>query len=191
MNTNESRSLWEGKLIRLRAIEPGDWETYFAWNFDDQQTRGLYFIPFPQSREAARRWAEQESARPIGDDNRRFTIARVEDDAVVGDISVHDADPRVGTFSYGVAIKREEQHRGYSSEAILLLLRYYIQERRYLKVTVTVYSFNEASIRLHERLGFQREGRLRRMVYTNGAYHDHLLYGLTAEEFREKHLASM
>jgi RimJ/RimL family protein N-acetyltransferase len=29
------------------------------------------------------------------------------------------------------------------------------------------------------------------MVYTNGAYHDHLLYGLTVEEFREKHLASM
>lgn len=34
-----SHSLWQGKLIRLRAIEPGDWETYFAWNFDDGQTR--------------------------------------------------------------------------------------------------------------------------------------------------------
>ena len=47
MNTGESRSLWQGKLIRLRAIEPTDWETYFSWNFDDQQTRPLYFIPFP------------------------------------------------------------------------------------------------------------------------------------------------
>ena len=191
MNTNESGSLWQGKLVRLRAIEPGDWETYYAWNFDDQQTRALYFIPFPQSREAVRRWAEQESARPIGDDNRRFTIARVADDVVVGAITVHDADPRAGTFTYGVAVKRGEQRKGYASEAILLLLRYYFQERRYQKVTVTVYSFNEASIGLHEGLGFQREGRLRRMVYTNGAYHDHLLYGLTVEEFREKHLASM
>ena len=136
MNTNEFRSLWQGKLVRLRAIEPGDWETYFAWDFDDQQTRALYFIPFPKSREAARRWVEQESTRPIGDDNRRFTIARVADDAVVGDITVHDADPRVGTFTYGIAIKRGEQRKGYASEAILLLLRYYFQERRDRKSVV-------------------------------------------------------
>jgi len=191
MNTDESRSLWQGKLIRLRAIEPTDWETYFAWNFDDQQTRPLYFIPFPQSREAVRRWAEQESTQSLKDDNVRFTIARTEDNAVVGDLGVHDADPRVGTFSYGINIKREEQRKGYASEAILLLLRYYFQERRYQKVTATVYSFNEASIRLHEHLGFQLEGRLRRMVYTDGAYHDQVLYGLTVEEFREKHLAAM
>ena len=191
MNTDESRSLWQGKLIRLRAIEPTDWETYFAWNFDDQQTRPLYFIPFPQSREAVRRWAEQESTQSLKDDNVRFTIARIEDNAVVGDLGVHDADPRVGTFSYGINIKREEQRKGYASEAILLLLRYYFQERRYQKVTATVYSFNEASIRLHEHLGFQLEGRLRRMVYTDGAYHDQVLYGLTVEEFREKHLAAM
>lgn len=191
MNTDESRSLWQGKLIRLRAIEPTDWETYFTWNFDDQQTRPLYFIPFPQSREAVRRWAEQESTQSLKDDNVRFTIARIADDVVVGDLGVHDADPRVGTFSYGINIKREEQRQGYASEAILLLLRYYFQERRYQKVTATVYSFNEASIGLHERLGFQLEGRLRRMVYTDGDYHDQLLYGLTVEEFREKHLASM
>jgi len=191
MNTDESRSLWQGKLIRLRAIEPTDWETYFAWNFDDQQTRPLYFIPFPQSREAVRRWAEQESTQSLKDDNVRFTIARTEDNAVVGDLGVHDADPRVGTFSYGINIKREEQRKGYASEAILLLLRYYFQERRYQKVTATVYSFNEASIRLHEHLGFQLEGRLRRMVYTDGDYHDQVLYGLTVEEFREKHLAAM
>ena len=190
MNTNETRSLWQGKLIRLRAIEPGDWETYFAWNFDDQQTRALHFIPPPLSREAVRRWVEEKATQPISDDNIRCAIARLDDDAVVGNIDTHNADSRVGTFSYGVNIKREEQRKGYAREAILLLLRYFFQERRYQKVTVTVYSFNEASIRLHESLGFQREGRLRRMVYTDGAYHDHLLYGLTIEEFREKHLAS-
>jgi RimJ/RimL family protein N-acetyltransferase len=191
MDTHESRSLWQGKLIRLRAIEPADWETYFAWNFDDGQTRPLYFIPFPQSREAVRRWTEQESSRPIGDDNVRFTMARLEDDAVVGDISVHDADPRVGTFAYGINVRRDEQRKGYATEAILLLLRYYFQERRYQKVTIKVYSFNEASMRLHEGLGFQLEGRLRRMVYTEGHLHDEVLYGMTIEEFRDKHLATI
>jgi RimJ/RimL family protein N-acetyltransferase len=30
------------------------------------------------------------------------------------------------------------------------------------------------------------EGRLRRMVYTNGALHDELYFGLTREEFDER-----
>jgi hypothetical protein len=46
-----------------------------------------------------------------------------------------------------------------------------------------VYSFNDASIRLHESLGFQREGRWRRMGYSEGQYFDLLFYGLTVEEF--------
>ncbi|MGI8643788.1 MAG: GNAT family N-acetyltransferase, partial [Thermomicrobiales bacterium] len=56
-------------------------------------------------------------------------------------------------------------------------------ELRYQKVTVQVYAFNESSIALHEQLGFQREGRLRRLVYTGGQHHDVLMYGLTREEF--------
>ena len=41
-------------------------------------------------------------------------------------------------------------------------------------------------MRLHERLGFQAEGRIRRTAYTAGAHHDALIYGMTAEEFRER-----
>ena len=80
-------------------------------------------------------------------------------------------------------IRREHQRRGYASEAIALVLRYYFQELRYQKASVRAYSFNEPSIRLHERLGFQLEGRLRREVYTEGRYFDVLVFGMTAEEF--------
>ena len=40
-------------------------------------------------------------------------------------------------------------------------------------------------MRLHERLGFTLEGRLRRMIYSNGQHHDLLYYGITAEEFAQ------
>ncbi len=46
-----------------------------------------------------------------------------------------------------------------------------------------VYAFNERSIRLHEKMGFQKEGQIRRAVYTNGQYYDEILYGMTKEEF--------
>jgi RimJ/RimL family protein N-acetyltransferase len=46
-----------------------------------------------------------------------------------------------------------------------------------------VYSFNEESARLHEKLGFQLEGRIRGTEFTDGALHDKLIYGITADEF--------
>ena len=45
-----STSIWQGERVRLRAIEPSDWEAYFAWNQDDEQARGVSSIPFPNRR---------------------------------------------------------------------------------------------------------------------------------------------
>jgi RimJ/RimL family protein N-acetyltransferase len=44
---------------------------------------------------------------------------------------------------------------------------------------------NEASIRLHEKLGFIEEGRIRRNSFQNGQYLDDVLFGMTREEFDE------
>jgi len=40
-------------------------------------------------------------------------------------------------------------------------------------------------MKLHEALGFKKEGVIRRMVYTNGSYYDEIIYGITREEFDE------
>jgi RimJ/RimL family protein N-acetyltransferase len=101
---------------------------------------------------------------------------------VVGDISTHHCSPVNGVLSYGVAIRADQRRNGYAGEAIQLVLRYYFCERRYQKANVSVYAFNEASIALHRRLGFQEEGRLRRTIFSNGRYWDELLFGITVEE---------
>jgi RimJ/RimL family protein N-acetyltransferase len=84
---------------------------------------------------------------------------------------------------YGLSIRPAHRRQGYAFEAIPLVLRYYFHERRYQKVNAEVYAFNDASVHLHEKLGFVLEGRLRRMIYTNGQFHDALFYGMTREEF--------
>jgi RimJ/RimL family protein N-acetyltransferase len=139
-------------------------------------------VHFPRSREAARRWAEQEAARKPEGDDFRFVI-QDETGSAIGSISTHFCDHRNGTFYYGVALLQAARGKGYAREAITLMLRYYFAELRYQKAMAVIYSFNEASIRLHEGLGFQHEGRLRRMGFTEGRYFDHLFYGITAEEF--------
>lgn len=173
---------WQGERVRLRAVEPADWEAHFVWDQDSDMTRGLYHVPFPRPREATKRWAERAVTAGDEGDNIHLEIESLSGE-LVGAIATHDCDPRTGTFAYGVAVRAEHQRRGYASDAIRVVLRHYFEELRYQKVTVRVYSFNEASVRLHERLGLRQEGRLRRMVYTQGQFFDVLVFGLTREEF--------
>lgn len=172
---------WEGRTVRLRAIEPGDAERHILWNLDSEAARRFDQLDLPASRESVRRWAQQTSLKG-GDDGFHFEIETLE--AVpVGMIVTDSCNQRNGTFEIGVAISAEQQRRGYASEAIRIVLRYYFEELRYQKVTAWVYSFNEPSILLFERLGFRREGQLRRMLYTRGGHSDLLIFGLTGEEF--------
>src|SRR5665213_1175697 len=182
MTFDFGNSYWKTPTIHLRAIEPADWEVYFSFNQDDDMARRLYEIPFPQSQEAVKRWAEKEATQKPEGDNFRYVI---EDQVgtAVGDITTHHCNRRIGTFSYGIAVHRDHRGKHIATDALILVLRYYFQELRYQKATVEIYSFNEGSMRLHEKLGFQREGQIRRMGYTDGKFFDHLIYGLTDEEF--------
>jgi RimJ/RimL family protein N-acetyltransferase len=175
-------SIWQTDRVKLRAIEPGDWETFWAWNHDDEMTRNLDWVWFPQSREAVRIWAEEASRKRPENDEFHWVIES-RDGAVVGSIATHDCNRRCGTFGYGINVLSTHRRNGYASDAIRVVLRYAFEELGYQKVTVEVLAFNEASISLHQRLGFQSEGRLRRMIFTGGQYFDLLMFGMTKEEF--------
>ncbi len=177
------QSIWEGELVRLREIEPEDWTVYAAWNRDDEQARNLDIIPFPQSDARVRAWAEKEAVREQKDDRKRLVIVAKESGGVVGDITIHTCDPMIGTLSYGISILESARRRGFAGEAIRIVLRYYFFERRYQKANVSIFEFNDASIALHQKLGFQPEGRLRRTVFSHGRFWDELLFGITIEEF--------
>ncbi|MCC6801600.1 MAG: GNAT family N-acetyltransferase [Anaerolineae bacterium] len=180
-------NIFEGKLIRLRAVEPSDWEFYFNWGRETTENGRLSDeIWFPSSSVGTKEWAEKEAKRPETDEFR-FHIETLIGEPV-GTINSHGCNPRNGTFMYGLGIKEEQRRKGYASEAIRLVLRYFFGERRYQKCTVTVFAFNGPSQKLHEALGFTLEGRLRRMIYTGGAFHDELVYGITREEFEKQGL---
>jgi RimJ/RimL family protein N-acetyltransferase len=183
---SHNQNFWQGERVRIRAIEPEDAETFYQWNFDSEMARVVDFLWPPTSLASVRAWAEKMATREFKDDLLSCAIENREG-KLVGSIVSHSTNRRTGTFGYGIAIGEEYRGRGYGSEAVLLLLRYFFEELRYQKVTVTVYACNPPSIALHEKLGFQLEGRLRRMVYTRGQYYDEFFYGMTREEFAERY----
>jgi RimJ/RimL family protein N-acetyltransferase len=179
---------WENDKVRLRALEPEDAELFFRWNMDSERARRLDFVWPPQSLASVQKWVEEQSHKQLEDDRYNWLI-ETPGGTPVGSIATHHCDPRTGTFSYGVDVAVEYQRQGYAAAAIPIVLKYYFEELRYQKVTVPVHSYNQASVRLHQKLGLQEEGRLRRMGYTNGEYFDVLWFGMTKEEFTEIHPA--
>jgi RimJ/RimL family protein N-acetyltransferase len=179
-------NIFEGRLVRLRAVRPDDWAHFHRWDLDTEVARIAYFIPFPRSEEATRKWTEEAAAAAPKDDTFRWVIETLER-VPVGSANTHGCDLRNGTFEYGVALAREHHGKGYGSEAVRLLMSYMFLERRYQKCNVTIDATNAASIAMHRSLGFVHEGTIRRNWYTNGEYHDELSFGMTIEEFVEKH----
>jgi RimJ/RimL family protein N-acetyltransferase len=175
---------WQGEKVRLRAIEPEDAPIFYEWNRDQEVARNLDWVWPPTSLASQKSWAEAETQRKSDKDEFFFVLENQAGD-LVGTINAHHCDRRVGIFSYGIAIRNEYRQRGYAFEAIRRLQAYFFWELRYQKVTVDVYSFNPASIALHQRLRFVEEGRLRRVLFSGGKHHDLLIFGQTREEFEE------
>ncbi len=181
-----TENAWTGELVRLRAVEPDDWELFRSLDADTEISRSAYGVPFPRSIEQSKKWiADTATAAPAGD-NYRWVIETLEG-APVGTINTHGCQPEHGHFEYGISIARREWAKGYASEAITIVLRHMFEERRYQKVTAVVYAFNDRSRQLHEKLGFVLEGRWRRVHYAAGVYHDAFLFGMTREEFAERY----
>lgn len=181
-------NIFQGQLVRLRAVEPSDGAVFRRWVQQDTDSgRLMNTIEFPIPVQEAQPAPANEAKSHQGDDFP-FEIETL-DGVLVGAIHTQHCNLRCGTFMYGIGLFPEHRGKGYAAEAILLTLRYYFYERRYQKCNVEVFSFNPPSQRLHERLGFVLEGRLRRTVFADGQFHDCLMYGITREEFDEQHRA--
>jgi RimJ/RimL family protein N-acetyltransferase len=183
----DSSSIWVGDQIHLRGYEPEDvgFETAYEENTIDQR-RGWKAFP-PRSSVARKAWNEEAAAaKPEGDAVEfRLAIARRSDNIIVGSTNPHGIDIVNGTFKFGISVAEEHKGHGYAGEAVLLLLRYMFDERRFQKCGSEAHDYNAPSIALHRKLGFVEEGRLRRNMFVGGGYHDTVLFGMTVEEFHE------
>lgn len=179
-----SHYFWQGERTRLRPFRLEDAELRFIASLDSP-TRQLHQdgIELPTSVELQKEWLEK--AAGFKDDRMiRFAMENL-DDVTVGWVTLHSTDQKNGTFSFGVAVYRDYRGHGYAIDAVRILLKYGFWEQRYQKCNSVCVHTNEASIRMHKKLGFIEEGRIRRNSFFNGKYHDDLLFGMTREEFDE------
>ena len=180
-----SHYFWQGERTRLRPFRLEDAELRFIASLDSV-TRQAHVggVEFPTSVELQNAWLEKVAGCK---DNGGFVLFAMDnlDGETIGWASLHSLDQKNGTFSFGVAVYRDHRGHGYAVDAVRILLKYGFWEQRYQKCNSITAHSNEASIRMHTKLGFTQEGRCRRNSFFNGEYHDDVLFGMTREEFDE------
>ncbi len=154
-------SIWIGDKVQLRARETSDADVIPQLERSAHERSGWMIIP-PRSRAATRTLLEESARKCPGPGTVEFGLAIVRrgDDPMVAGITVNEADQVNGTFSDGLGIHPEHKGSGYAAEAVLLVLRFMFDERRFHKYEARVYDYNCASIQLHRKPGFTEEGRL-------------------------------
>ena len=75
--------------------------------------------------------------------------------------------------------------KGYASEAIALITSFAFNVLNLHKLRAGCYSNNLGSARAFEKVGYIREGLLKKQWLQNGEFQDEILLGLCAEEWKK------
>ena len=84
-------------------------------------------------------------------------------DKVIGTIGLHEIDNRLKTARLGIIIwNKIFQHRGYGIKAITAILTHAFTELNIEKIYITVLAKNYGNNKFYQRIGFVKEGILRK-----------------------------
>jgi ribosomal-protein-alanine N-acetyltransferase len=180
---NRARIIPSGPIL-LRPPEARD---YAAWS----ALRGQSY-DFLQPWEPT--WAEDELSRNSWRGKLRryledardgrsyaFLIFRIDDEELVGGITlsrVHRGAAHMGSVGYWIGAPHVR--RGYATAALRGLIRHAFDPLGLglHRLEAACIPENEPSRRALERVGFEIEGRAKSYLRINGAWRDHLLFGL-------------
>lgn len=184
MNNKREGTMLEGKLVNLRALEPGDVDREFQWVNDREVTRYLT-IRYPMAKGEEERWL---TTRPANDFANTVFAIETKDGVHIGNCGLHDGQPENRKASLGIMIgNRDYWSNGYGSDAIITLLRFAFHEMNMNRVWLHVYEFNERAQACYKKCGFVVEGTLRENSYREGRYINTITMGILRSEFDALH----
>lgn len=178
----------KGDRIILRMPELADYRDWAALRAESR----AFLEPWEP------RWAADELSRAAW----RARLNRYRDDYAQGSAASFFLFDRkagrllggitLGNIRYGVAqtghigywMGSRHAGKGYMTEAVCLVTSHAFQRLRLHRIEAACIPGNTRSIRVLEKVGFQREGLLRSYLRINGEWHDHYLYALIAGESR-------
>ena len=180
--------LLKGERIGLRSIESEEDIRYLFKAFNDPEAMGEY-VSFE-----ARSWeAFQTFIKEGAKSTAQFTPFLIEkrdgdNRKIIGSLVHFIPHPLVKScleIGYGIddiTLRR----KGYALEAVGLLIDYLFETKILERIQATTNIANIGSQRVLEKLGFTKEGTMRKGDFIKGKFSDLLLYSLLREEWETR-----
>ncbi|MBL8546653.1 MAG: GNAT family N-acetyltransferase [Hyphomonadaceae bacterium] len=172
----------DGEGVYVRAPELRD---YQEWA-DVREASRNFLTPWEPT------WAQDETSRgSYRYKLRRYTedarddkahalfVFREDDDALVGGVTLSNIRRGVAqTGSLGYWAGQKYAGNGYITAAVRAVVRYAFEDLDLHRVEAACQPDNVSSRRVLEKSGFAQEGVARAYLKINGAWRDHLLFGI-------------
>ena len=112
-----------------------------------------------------------------------FFLFEIDSDNIVGGITLSNVRRGVAqSCALGYWIGAPYARKGHMTAAVTAVIPYVFKTLQLHRLEAACLPFNEASVRLLKRSGFNEEGFARRYLRINGKWQDHLLFGLIADD---------
>ena len=167
--------------VYLRPLELSDAPTLAPW-FNDQEVARFTLqyrpVSLPREEEVLRRATASDTDLVLG------VVVR-ETNQLVGVTGLDQLDPRNRHARFGITIGDKAQWgKGHGTAAARLVVRHAFETLNLNRVWLHVYEYNERGLKVYEKAGFRREGRLRQDTFRDGRYWDTLVMAALRDEWR-------
>ncbi len=162
----------------LRELAAGDAPAVQVWAEDPEVYRYMEWGPntLAQTQEFLRQALTARLEAPRRTFELGFVLRATGELVGAGGLRVRSAEHRVADLGY--ALRRDAWGRGLATEAARALVEFGQRSLGMHRIWATCHVDNVRSARVLERVGMQREGRLRENMQKNGAWRDSFLYAL-------------
>jgi RimJ/RimL family protein N-acetyltransferase len=169
--------------VRLRRIAPGDAQDYYDLHQLPEVARSN--VAGPSSLEAVRERCATAEAEWVAGTRAGCVILDAATGRFAGDVGLFYHEPFLRQAIMGYGLLPEFRGRGFATAAARLLSDWALEQAGVVRVIAGTFPYNEASRRVLERAGFEREGVFKaRLPGPDGTRIDDVQYVRIAEKFR-------
>lgn len=168
-----------GDVISLRLVREVDLNTLFE-RLSDLESRGDYF-PLGMMSEASLR--AEFAKNGFWDEEEGMLLMVNAEQEIVGEIEYFPITHYLSGYEISYQIfGSHHAGKGYTSEAVDLLVDYLFGRKRVNRLQLNIHPANEASKRVAQKCGFTFEGVMRECWFHRGEYQDLEIWSLLRAE---------
>ena len=176
------RPLLRGERVWLRPLEPQDMPAYVA-GINDTEVGALAGYRIPTTVADANAWLERHAVRSHSGEGYFFAVCELGDDRFIGTIWFKEVNTLDGNAELAIFMDRDHIGSGWGTDAQRTLLAFGFGTLGLERISLTVSATNTRAIRSYEKVGFQREGVMRRSFRVDGERQDTVLMAILREEW--------